>query len=154
MTLWGVAVARPLSERKAAGHLAASGWEHYLPRTRNALQHEVLLFPRYIFVALTEQWRRLIGLPGLSKLLFSCEHPAVVNEHFIDELRAMEDKSGHVRLPHLTHEFRQGQTVRIKRGVMAGQLGLYQGMTAPQRELVLLDALGVVDLPLGCLEAA
>jgi hypothetical protein len=49
------------------------------------------------------------------------------------------------------HRFAIGQNVTVGSGLLMGQRGLYQGMGHRQREIVLLDVLGTVELQPGLL---
>jgi transcription antitermination factor NusG len=151
---WSVAVTIPQQEARACFHLARQGFKFYLPRTQTKTKRVVPLFPRYIFVEIIERWYSLLGTFGVSYMLLKDEAPAIVDEHVITRLRAME-RDGLVVLPaEDEHRFRIDQNVRIKSGHFSGLVGLYKGQTARQRETVLLSCLGRVELPIGMLDAA
>jgi transcription antitermination factor NusG len=154
MAGWSVVVTRPHHEARACEHLARQAYDFYLPKIKVA-KRVVPLFPRYVFVGIGERWYSLLGTFGISCVLFSSGRPAVVANKIVDELRGMEDKSGLVVLPAKQDPTRLqiGQPVRITGGCFAGLTGLYQGASARQRERVLLECLGSVELAVGSLVA-
>lgn len=150
MAIWAVAVTRPNFERKASEHLAQQGFEFYLPKTlTEKTKREILLFPRYIFIAIEDAWHKIFYTRGVSRVLLRGDKPATLPQVEINRIRSLE-KSGFVQLP---SRFRAGQKVRITEGCMQGLVGLYQGMSRKDRETVLLGSLGCVDLRVGNLVA-
>ena len=88
------------------------------------------------------------------RLILNGLTPAVVADSVIDEIKARE-RGGLVELPK-REAFHVGDTVRVTCGPLAGQLGLFAGMRAHERVLVLLALLGAqqrVELPKGSIEA-
>jgi hypothetical protein len=81
--------------------------------------------------------------------------PARVADQIIDDLRKRE-RNGLIELSKRP-ALQRGDQVRILQGPLAGHLGLYAGMCAHERVLVLLALLGSqqrVDLPKGDIEIA
>ena len=81
--------------------------------------------------------------------------PARVADHIIDDLRKRE-RNGLIELPQRSG-LKLGDRVRVLHGPLAGQLGLFAGMRAHERVLVLLALLGGqqrVELPKDSIEAA
>jgi transcription antitermination factor NusG len=68
------------------------------------------------------------------------EQPARVSDRIIEEIRARE-VAGFVRLPPAPQP-RHGDPVRLIRGPLEGQLGLYQGQNGRERTRILLGWLG------------
>jgi transcriptional antiterminator RfaH len=136
MPYW--AVARTLIKREtfAAQHLEAGGFEPFAPRTIHGA-----LFPGYLFIHIGETWRaieRTIGVIGLVKF---GEHPARCPDAEIDALKAQVGESGFVHLPARPtngHQIPIGSKVRLAGGFTA----IYVGMTARERQKVLMDILG------------
>jgi transcriptional antiterminator RfaH len=135
---WGVAVTRSNCERMVEDFLRAQEVETYLPRYRER-GREQLLFTRYIFVRLADQWHVVLRTLGVVDFLRSGVKPAAVPDSVIADLKAREDRKGFVRLP---PPLKDGQRVRVKSGPFRGQIGIYKGMTSRQRESVLLSSLG------------
>ena len=81
--------------------------------------------------------------------------PARVADQIIDDLRKRE-RNGFIELSKRP-PLQRGDQVRILQGPFAGHLGLYVGMRAHERVLVMLALLGGrqrVELPRGDIEAA
>jgi transcription antitermination factor NusG len=103
-----------------------------------------VMFPRYLFVWIEDQWRSLLGTSGVAAVLLDCGKPAPLPANFVDGLKAKENKNGCVYLPR--YRYRKGQTVQITGGVFSGLFGMYQGSCSHDREVVLLNVLGRVEL--------
>ena len=106
------------------------------------------LFPRYLFVWIGEQWHKLFSIVGLTRVLMTGQEPARLPDGWVDGMRSTE-RNGLIVLP--KHRFKIGQSVMVGSGLLMGQRGLYQGMGPRQREIVLLEALGRVELSPGLL---
>jgi transcription antitermination factor NusG len=81
--------------------------------------------------------------------------PARIADQIIDDLRKRE-RNGWIELSQRS-EVKPGDQVRILQGPFAGHLGLYAGMRAHERVLVLLALLGGqqrVELAKDAIEAA
>lgn len=152
---WSVVQAQPMCERRALWHLAFQGFATYAPREKivrvvrgrktNAARW---LFPRYLFVWITDQWHKLFSTIGISRVLMTGEQPARLPDGWVERMRSSE-RNGLITLP--KHRFAIGQNVTVGSGLLMGQRGLYQGMGHRQREIVLLDVLGTVELQPGLL---
>ena len=94
------------------------------------------MFPRYLFVAVSGPWRSLSSTTGIAFVLLNGNKPALVNDAVITGIKKQCDESG------FFIGFRRGQTVRIERGPMVGQIGIYDGMRGRDRCDVLLKLLG------------
>jgi transcriptional antiterminator RfaH len=108
------------------------------------------LFPRYLFVWIEDQWQRLFSTIGVATVLMNGEKPAKVPEKFIHDMKAREVR-GLIELKRSM--FTKGQNVQVTGGLFVGQRGIYQGMTSKQREIILLEALGTIELAPGLLRA-
>jgi len=154
---WVVAKTRPLCELKAGRNLRQQGFEVYLPQMRTPNQRVALMFPSYLFVQVIDRWYSILGTIGVSYVLRDGDVPARLPETFVDSLKARE-RDGAVVLDEAPSEvvpaLKVGQRVRIVGGPLQGKLGLYDGMTAHQREVVLLGSLGRVEMASGNLVAA
>jgi len=153
---WGVVQVQPMCERRALLHLGWQGFDTYAPRERTMhvtrgrkVVSSRLLFSRYLFVWMTEQWHKLFSTVGISRLLMTGNEPSKVPDGLVEQLRSRE-RNGLIQLP--KHRFTIGQRVEVGGGLFVGAKGLYQGMTSKQREIVLLDNLGCkVELASGLL---
>jgi transcriptional antiterminator RfaH len=108
------------------------------------------LFPRYLFVWIEDQWQRLFSTIGVATVLMNGDKPAKVPEKFIHDMKAREVR-GLIELKRSM--FTKGQNVHVTGGLFVGQRGIYQGMTSKQREIILLEALGTIELAPGLLRA-
>lgn len=156
---WAVVQSQPQAERRALAHLTWQGFMTYAPRERvvrvsrgKKVPGARWLFPRYLFVLIINRWHELFSTIGVSRVLMSGEHLAQLPAGWVEGMRERE-RNGLIILPK-PKRFRQGQRVTVTGGLLAGKHGLYQGMGAHQRESVLLDALGSVELAPGLLRAA
>jgi transcriptional antiterminator RfaH len=106
------------------------------------------LFPRYLFVWIEDQWQRLFSTIGVSTVLMNGEKPARLPDHWVSDMKSREH-NGLIELKR--SRFKVGQEVQVTGGLFLGHHGIYQGMTSRQREVILLDALGRVELASGLL---
>jgi transcription antitermination factor NusG len=149
MSYW--AVARTLTRREsfAGERLETAGFEIFVPKTIGGP-----LFPGYLFVRIHDRWRivdRTLGVLGLIKF---GEAPAKCPDREIALWQSQMDSLGLVRLPEPPPPpvLRRGDQVQV--GALAG---VYAGMSARERELVLIHLLGgqmTVELPPGRLAGA
>jgi transcriptional antiterminator RfaH len=138
MSYWTVAQTESQRERVAADHLERSGFEVYLPRIKNRKKKVEPLFPCYLFVRIELHWHTINATIGVLRVLTVCDHPAILPDKVLEEIRARENPHGFVRLP----KARPGKQVRILRGSFADHVGIYEGASGKDRERVLLALLG------------
>jgi transcriptional antiterminator RfaH len=148
---WYVAQTHPHAEAKAALHLGRQGFSVYLPRylkrRRHARRTENVpapLFPRYLFIAVdmaTQRWRSIHSTIGVTRMVCLGDQPAAVDKSIIDGLRRREDACGFVQVERRI-EFVAGDKIRVREGVFASCLGLFEGVTDAERVSILLDLLG------------
>jgi len=144
---WGVARTEPNRENLAASCLAMAGFETLFPRirTNGAVRP---LFACYLFVALGELgegWHVVNRTLGVLKLVAFGDRPARVPDQEIERLKSrMSGEQGLVTfpLPPGRRRFMKGERVQIVAGPFAGLGAIHTGMTAHQRELVLIAMLG------------
>ncbi|EKE00951.1 MAG: hypothetical protein ACD_21C00250G0024 [uncultured bacterium] len=166
MISWFVAHTQPLKENIAKQHLLEQGFEIYLPQFKKTRRHarkieEVLapLFPRYLFVGMdlkTSPWRSVNGTRGVSYLLTNDNHPAVVPNEIIENLKAQENEDGLVPVTSLLL-FTKGDKVRILDGAFKDQVAVFETLDNKQRIQLLLNFLGremKISLPYHAVEAA
>lgn len=156
---WSVVQAQPSSEHRAIRHLERQGFTCYAPRekvvriVRGRKVHEARwLFPRYVFVWIEHQWHAILSTFGVSNMIMNGEHPAFLPKGWVNAMREQEHSDGLIHLK--KSRFKRGQGVQVVGGLLDGQRGIYQGQTSRQREIVLLDALGRVELAPGLLQTA
>jgi transcriptional antiterminator RfaH len=135
-------------ERLAAQNIANQKYEYYLPMIREAglRDHKKVelakpLFPRYIFTMCKPQWSSLTGTFGVSAVVMDGKQPRRVPDRIIDSIRGREGGDGFVRLDE-EEGLKPGDQVKIGKGVLEGNIGIYQGMDADERAMVLFKMLG------------
>jgi transcriptional antiterminator RfaH len=145
---WAVVCTQTHRERWAAENVRNQGFEFYLPsilitsaRNGRKIIRAQALFPRYLFVRLSGQWRFLLSTFGVVDVVLSGGAPARMPARYITELKNREDDSGFIILPQ-KKRFHAGQRVRVSGGALAGRIGIYEGSTLHDRQKVLLDLLG------------
>ena len=142
MSYWTVAQCITQRIHFARQLLMQSEFETYMPRFLSKESGKILLlFPSYIFVRITARWYPVVWTPGVSRVLMAGNSPARLSETIVDGIRKRE-VGGLVKLPSNASRLRKGDQVRIMRGSFEGQIGIYDGMSAHQRERVLLELLG------------
>jgi len=152
---WSVIQSQPACERRAIEHIERQAFTVYAPRekivrvTRGKKVHTSRwLFPRYLFVWIEGQWQRIFNTIGVTTILMNGDKPARLPDDFIANMKARE----HHGLIELKRSmFTKGQQVQVTGGLMAGKRGIYQGQTSRQREVILLETLGRVELATGLL---
>ncbi|MEQ8193058.1 MAG: transcription termination/antitermination NusG family protein [Rhodospirillales bacterium] len=151
MTNWYAVNTHVQSEEKAAWHLRNQGFEVYLPRylkrRRHARKTDLIkapLFPRYLFVAIDmclHQWRSINSTVGVARLVCTGSDPAPVPAPIIENIRVRENDDGIVVVDP-RGRFKKGDAVRLLDGPFADVIGLFEGTTADERVMILLDLLG------------
>ena len=151
MSFWAVVRAEPGHDRLAVASVTLAGCETFAPKTRiqaGAKWRTVPLFSAYFFARVEDHWRaieRALGVAGLVKFGLT---PARCPDEEIAKLIARSDPDGVVRLAARPSSqtgrsgLAQGATVPIVDGPLRGFDGLYAGMAASDRELVLLNIIG------------
>jgi transcriptional antiterminator RfaH len=143
---WSVARTQPMREAFAAARLEERGFEIFAPRVETK-RSVAPLFPSYLFVLIIDGWRAVDCTPGILKLIRFGDCPAKVPDVEIEALKARADKIGVIRLPpppppKPRRVFKKGEPVRILAGPFASFNAIHTGMSARDRELVLIDVLG------------
>jgi transcriptional antiterminator RfaH len=147
MPHWACCRTETQRETLAKSCLIQAGFEVLFPRvqTNGAIRP---LFANYLFVGLGEGgigWHQVRRTIGVLKVITFGDRPARVPDREIESLKArMHD--GFVTLPPppgvSRHRFVKGEPVRIVAGPFAGLGAIHSGMSASQREIVLLTLLG------------
>ena len=129
-------------------NLERQGFENYCPRILRTIRHarksrEVMqpLFPGYIFVSAgfgDAAWRPLLSTTGIRSLIRSGDRPSLLDDAFIQGLKARE-KEGVIVRP--SSPFFAGQEVRIARGSLDGVIGRIVEADARERVILLINLL-------------
>jgi transcription antitermination factor NusG len=150
MPFWAVVRAVPHHDRLAAECVAMAGFETFVPKIRVKVESRwrtTPLFAGYFFVRVIEQWRAIERTMGVLTVVKVGATPSRCPDEEIAKLIARSDPDGVIRLsarPLLTQRqaFAPGSKVAIVDGPFRGFSGVYAGMGARERELVLLNVLG------------
>ena len=150
MEHWYTLHTKPNAEYQVIAALQQREIETYLPEivtpTANKGKRNQPFFPCYLFVRIdfelvgfsTMQWT-----PGLRRIVAFDEQPLPLPDEVIELIREGADRlqAGGGGLPQ--HNFKPGDTVRIKAGPFQDMLAIFAGPTTPaQRVQVLLEILG------------
>jgi transcriptional antiterminator RfaH len=141
------AVARTLIQREsfAADRLTEIGFNVFLPKLETARSIEPL-FRNYLFLEIVDAWHVVDRTLGVMKLVRFGETPAVCPDAEIAALRARTDADGVIRLPPKVVKTRRriaaGTPVRIIGGPFQGLAAVHAGMSAAEREFVLISIMG------------
>src|SRR5262245_42674922 len=141
---WIVARTEPQREQAARRFLQLRGFSVYLPyiherhiRSGRRIARLRPLFPSYAFVALQNgRWWDARWCVGVAAVIMSGSEPARLSDRIVDEIRARE-RNGLVVLPERS-TLKPGEQVRVLAGPLAGEFGVYVGMRADGRVLILL----------------
>lgn len=136
---WCVVVTQPAVEAIAVGATMRLGYEVFYPkfvkRLRKQGQSRYLicpLLPGYFFVWLEAQWQNLLKARGVQGLLTSAAgEVGFVHNSEIEKLKEQCDCNG-VYNQSLKKSFVLGQQVRVNWGLLAGQVGVYEGKKSNQ----------------------
>ena len=159
---WAAVRSLPRREMFAAERLRMDGgFEVFLPlvQTKRA---SAPLFSGYLFVFIREQWRAINSTIGVLCLVRVGDRPARCPDHEIANLKALIDGHGFVRLPEkpsspARHVFAKGAAVKIIGGPLQGVAALHSGMSAAEKEILLISMLGAarqVAVPAHLVEVA
>jgi transcription antitermination factor NusG len=146
MSFWAVARTLVRREAFAVAQLEAGGFEVFAPKTAAGP-----LFPGYVFVRIVERWRAVDRTLGVVNLVKFGESPARCPDDEVAALQSRVDSRGLVRLP--SKPPKRSRRLKLGAHVQVGVLSaVYAGMSARERELILIDLLGrriAVELPPG-----
>lgn len=150
MQQWYVVQTKPHKEQVARDNLQRQGYVAYCPmisqsRHRRARWQRVIepLFPRYLFVQLTEgedDFSPIRSTLGVLNLVRFGGVPAVIEQPVIDNIQQQEswlEQNATVRPP-----WRSGDKVQILHGPFAGLDGVFTKQNKDERIVVLMRILG------------
>jgi transcription antitermination factor NusG len=139
---WAVAVTEPLGECRAAAHCERAGFSTYLPKFLSPKNRITPLFPRYLFVAVGDQWRQLLTTIGVQSVVLTAKGPALLPDSIIADIRSRCDRNGVFIPPPRIRPYRRGDRVRVDCGPMIGLEGIVARMRGRDRVEILLSMLG------------
>ena len=151
MKKWYLVYSKARQEDLAARGLVEQGYAEYLPKVRlkrrrpgGMVEVEQPLFPRYLFVAVTNSERSISSAQytaGVQKLIRFGIELLPVSEDVISTLKSHEDSETachHLVLP----ELKLGDRLRIGSGPLAGIEGVFEARSGKDRVVILLELLG------------
>jgi transcription antitermination factor NusG len=125
-------------EKSVAERLA--GLDPYLPRFKAPTGRVKPLFPGYLFCPAIELWGSIRNTIGVKAVLMNGAVPARLPDRVISRWRDSEIK-GLVQLPD-PQRFHHGERLIVLRGTLKYRVVIHSGMSAKDRELVLIEMLG------------
>lgn len=141
---WALATTLPNCEKRAASGLAWQGIVSFSPMCKRisykgGIRHErnVFMFPGYLFVRVVDAWRSLLLTRGISSVVGGF-NPSRLPDGLVERLIAKQKADGE----NITLPWNIGQTLRVRRGALGGELVIYEGMGRRAKERVLLRAMG------------
>jgi transcription antitermination factor NusG len=144
---WGLVMTKPRCSAVAAENLMAQSFLVYDPQIAErvvsrgrVVLRKAQLFPGYLFVLITDQFRCISGTYGVIALVMNGDRPSKIRTEELEKIRQQEI-DGVVSLPERT-KFRMGQPVEAKSGVMINRVGIYAGDRKNDRVKVLYQMLG------------
>jgi transcription antitermination factor NusG len=138
---WGLCVTEHHGEARAARELSRIGARTILAKYRDQYRHKLLLFPRYLFVDLIDQWWKIAHANYVQRLFTSDHRPCRVPDQFMTELQAKMSPDGTVAMEP-RERFTIGDRVEIIRGQFKSLLATYDGLSPRQQETALIEILG------------
>jgi transcription antitermination factor NusG len=151
MAYWAVVKTVAGHDRLALAAVTLAGFETFAPKTRirvGAKWRTAPLFTTYFFARIEERWKAIERSLGVANVVKFGAAPAKVPDVEIAKLIERSDPDGVVRLAPrsppgaIRPALALGSKAMIANGPLAGFDGLYAGMTAGDRELVLMNILG------------
>ena len=145
---WSVVMTKPNCENLAVANLKRQGYDTYFPRFAQEIPGKPTsirpLFPRYLFVVITDKWYSIRGTRGVSYLLLGDDGPAFIPESIISNIKAKENDKGFIVLAknNSVERFSKGDKVKATDGPLTGIDLIYEGMAPHERVKVLADILG------------
>jgi transcriptional antiterminator RfaH len=147
---WYLVYTKPQQERLAGENLARQGYEIYLPLLRKRVKRgrsyhfrDDPLFPRYIFIHLSERlddWGPIRSTIGVTHLVRFGNRAAAIPDALIDELRARENEEGVCEIEEKA--LIPGERVQFIDGSLHGYEAIYKCTTSSDRVLVLMEIAG------------
>jgi transcription termination/antitermination protein NusG len=126
---WYAVRVRSNRERKVLQGLEGRGVTAYLPTYRDRAQYsdrvkhvERVLFPGYVFVRMAAHPGTVLTLAGVIGLLPNNMHPTVIDPAEIETIRTVTTATASARPSPIA----VGETVQVKAGPMAGQVGIVE----------------------------
>jgi transcription antitermination factor NusG len=142
---WGVVRSNPQRERFAWERVEALGYPVFLPMVATK-QGGAPLWRGYFFARIETRWRPISTCFGVLCLVRVGDFPSKMPDAEIERLRSMM-VGGYVQLPDFPskpgrHVFKRNERVTITGGPFQGVRALHSGLSAAEKEFLLLKLLG------------
>lgn len=155
---WAVAKTHPSREDRAKHDLERLGLVCYLPKFLDRVSfhgrvvgRKALLYPGYLFFAISEQWKRIFERPSDERsvigVLGTANEPAPIPGSFVAELQRYEvggyiDMSRFAPREEEPRKFRRGQLVKVTCGSFVSMEGVFDCYYRGEQVKVLIDVMG------------
>lgn len=138
---WGLCLTEVRQEQRAVRALDRIGVATILAKYRDQYRNKVMLFPRYLFVDLLDNWRDIPRADYVKRLFISGDKPCRLPDKYMTELQAKMRPDGTIEMG-TQERFHIGQRVQILRGAFRDILATYDGLNSKRQETALVDFLG------------
>ena len=148
MSHWTVVQTMSGREDAVAERIERIGYAVLAPRAKfeiNGKMRISAIFPGYIFAEVRSSWYDIKNQPGVTRIIMAGEQPARVPNVEIEAIMHRIGRNGLVKLadaPKASSAIPDGASVKILTGAFCGLNAIYKGMSASERQIVLLDLLG------------
>jgi transcriptional antiterminator RfaH len=143
---WYLIHCKPRQDQRALENLERQAYQCYQPtrmveRLRHRRKQRILepLFPGYIFIRLNgvnDNWQPICSTRGVNQIVRFNEHPLIVQDEIIDQIRAKSDRAA-AGEPYL----RSGERVRIVGGAFSQIEATFVADDGDDRVVLLLNIL-------------
>lgn len=150
--LWGVLLSQHKRHKLAVEGLTDYSIPYFQPLIEDVtiingrhVHKQRPLLGRYILFMITDIWKTLASLRGVSGMLIDVDKmfPAIVVDEALDAIRSMCVNNVYCpRIVEARKGFVYGQRVTTETGPMAYHVGRYDGITSKRREAALFNLFG------------
>lgn len=147
MSHWAVVQTMSGREDAVAERIERIGYAVLAPRAKfeiNGKMRISAIFPGYIFAEVRSSWYDIKNQPGVTRIIMAGEQPARVPNAEIETIMKRIGRNGLVKLADApkANPLSSGSAVKILTGSFQGLNAVYRGMSARERQIVLLELLG------------
>ena len=156
---WYLVYTKPRAENTSVLNIKNQGYEVFFPQIifeKLGIKEEKLklepMFPRYLFIKLNKEkdnWITIKSTVGISHLVLFGNKLAKVPNQVIESLKKISDKNGIFKQRTLISGYKQGDKIKIEKGILKGREAIFLSQKSKERVRVLLDIIShktTVDL--------
>ena len=145
---WFLVYTKAREEKRAKKNLENQGFKTFLPilsfvnLNQPNLSTIGIMFPRYLFIKINiekDNWTHVRSTKGVSHLITFSNKPAEVPSEVIQLIKKRTDKNGIFRQNITLLDYKKGDKVKIKKGIMKGREAIFLSQKSQDRVRVLLD---------------